>query len=94
METHDHRRSEGSDAQGENLSADKILDRIPAQCPADAGEVNHYDGSCASVPSDCRLNFPCCNIWYSSKVYSDIENGDKLNDDADREGSFATEKID
>ena len=94
VETHDHRRGHGTDAQRIDLSVEKILHTVPAHGPSKPRNVDHDDGGRASLFLGLGEDFSLLEFGDGGEVCGDEAHGYGLESDADAEGAFATNDVD
>jgi hypothetical protein len=86
--------ADGTDAEREELGGEEVLTGVPAQCPADSGEVDHGDGTRGSLRLGRRGDVVfVLRDGDDVEEDGDVEHGKCLQDNTDDERALATKSI-
>lgn len=96
VKSHGPRGGEGTDAQREQLSGEKVLHGVPAESPTETRDVDHGDGTTASTlagsgESEAINNAEFGNLGEES---SDVDHGNGLESDTGEKSTLTTDDVD
>ena len=94
VETHDHARGDGADAQGVDLGVEQVLHAIPAHGPAETRQIDHDDGACAGMFLRFGEFFAFLELGHGGQEGCNVAHGQRLQTDAYTQRAFATDYID
>ena len=94
METHDHRRADGTDAERVNFGVQEILHAVPAHRPTKTTDVYHHDSTRACMLLCSRENSIFVNIWDGCQECCHVAHGNGLKTNTNGQRSFPADSVD
>lgn len=87
---------QGPDAQREELRREQVLHRVPAERPAEPGDIDHGDGAAADAKLGLRQDkvVDDAHLRDVGQEGGDVDHGDGLQGDTDEEGALAADHVD